>query len=163
MVGDGAACFAVSSPEQLCDVADHMFEATADRPGWREEPLTRRITEILAREREMAEDPDGWVFPSKRSQSGHATHLDKVFARCVGRASMDPKLVTPHIMRHTAITRLALTGAVIKTIQESSGHQSIAMVLRYTHTQNHAVNGALDRMEGRTLVEHPRARETRSD
>ena len=36
-------------------------------------------------------------------------------------------------MRHTAITRLALTGADIKTIQSFSGHESLEMILRYAH------------------------------
>ena len=58
-------------------------------------------------------------------------------------------------MRHTAISRLALIGADIKTLQEFSGHQSIAMVLRYAHAQDQAVNRALDRMEEGTVVEHP--------
>ncbi len=39
-------------------------------------------------------------------------------------------MVTPHTMRHSAITRLAETGTDIKTIQEFSGHESLAMILR---------------------------------
>ncbi|MDP6567545.1 MAG: tyrosine-type recombinase/integrase [Alphaproteobacteria bacterium] len=60
-------------------------------------------------------------------------------------------------MRHTAITRLAETGAGIKTIQEFSGHKILAMVLRYAHPQERAINAALDRMEDGTVVEHPAA------
>ncbi len=97
---------------------------------WRNQPLTRGITEILMREREMAEDPEGWVFSSKSSASGHAVSMGESFARCVERAGMDSRVVSPHTMRHTAITRLAEIGADIKTIQEFSGHESLAMVLR---------------------------------
>jgi integrase len=56
-------------------------------------------------------------------------------------------------MRHTAITRLAVTGADIKTIQEFSGHESLQMVLRYAHALDRAVDRALDRMEGADVVE----------
>jgi integrase len=63
-------------------------------------------------------------------------------------------------MRHTAITRLAETGAGITTIQEFSGHESLEMVLRYTHAQDRAVDSALDRLEGRTIIEHRRAQKT---
>jgi integrase len=54
-------------------------------------------------------------------------------------------------MRHTAITRLASSGADIKTIQEFSGHESLQMVMRYAHAQDRAVDLALDRLER----EHP--------
>ncbi len=125
---------------------------------WRNQPLTREITEILRREREMATDQDGWIFPSSQSKTGHIGHMDGPFGRCVNRAGMDPKTVVPHTMRHTAITRLAQTGADIRTIQEYSGHESLEMVLRYAHAQDQVVDRALDRLEGRTAIEHPRAR-----
>jgi integrase len=74
---------------------------------------------------------------------------------------MDPAEVVPHIMRHTAITRLAASGADIKTIQEFSGHESLAMVLRYAHAQDHVIDSALDRLEGGTLLELPSAKTER--
>lgn len=123
---------------------------------WRNQPLTRGITEILVREKEMAVDPDGWIFPSSLSASGHVDSMKSAFRRCVARAGLDPAVITPHVMRHTAITRLAEAGASIKTIQEFSGHESVDMVLRYAHAQDQAVDSALDRMEGGTVVEHLR-------
>ncbi len=126
---------------------------------WRNQPLTRGVTEVLRHEREMVEDPDGWVFPSKTSASGHIESLRRSFARSVENAGMDPSVVIPHTMRHTAITRLAETGADIKTIQEFSGHQSLEMVMRYSHAQDRAVDRALDKLEGRTVIEHPQARQ----
>jgi integrase len=60
-------------------------------------------------------------------------------------------------MRHTAITRLAATGADIKTIQEFSGHETLTMVLRYAHAQAHVVDRALDRLEAGTVAELPQA------
>jgi integrase len=125
---------------------------------WRKQPLTRGITEILVREREMVTNPDGWVFPNPSTKTGHMDRIVKAFRRTVVRAGMNPSLVTPHIMRHTAITRLAQSGADIKTIQEFSGHESLEMVMRYTHAQDRVVDEALDRMEGGTVIEHPRAK-----
>ena len=126
---------------------------------WRSQPLTRGITAVLDREREMADDPDGWIFPSRRSRSGHVESMSEAFARCVVEAELDPSIVIPHTMRHTAITRYATTGADLKSIQEFGGHLSIQMVLRYAHASDKAIDNALDRMEGGTLVEHPRARD----
>jgi integrase len=128
----------------------------------RRQPLTRGITEILVNEREMAQDPTGWLFPSPRSRSGHVESMDEAFGRCVRAAGMNPRVVVPHIMRHTAISRLAATGADLKTIQEYSGHESLTMVLRYAHAQDHAVDSALDRLEEGTVAEHPEARPGRN-
>ncbi|TDI60291.1 MAG: site-specific integrase [Alphaproteobacteria bacterium] len=127
---------------------------------WRNQPLTRGITAILQRERDMAEDTGGWIFPSKRTRSGHVESMDEPFARCIAAAGMDTRVVTPHTMRHTAITRLAETGADIVTIQEFSGHETVAMVMRYAHAQDRAVDRALDKMEEGTVAEHPRSRKT---
>lgn len=81
----------------------------------------------------MAADIHGWIFPRARSKSGHIESMHAPFARFVKAAGMDTTVVVPHVMRHTAITRLAATGAEIKTIQEFSGHESLAMVMRYAH------------------------------
>src|SRR5262249_49842102 len=69
--------------------------------------------------------------------------------------------IVPHVMRHTAITRLAASGADIKTIQEFSGHLSVAMVHRYAHAQAEVIDNALDRLDGGTLAELPRAQSER--
>ncbi len=124
----------------------------------RNQPLTRGITAVLQRELEMAEDPNGWIFPNPRAASGHLERIVMAFRRTVARAGLDPKVVTPHVMRHTAITRLAEAGADVKTIQEFSGHESLEMVMRYAHAQDRTVDRALDRMEGGTVIEHPRAK-----
>jgi integrase len=96
----------------------------------------------------MAADPNGWLFPSKSSQTGHIPHLSSVFARCVKRAQLNPRNIIPHAMRHSSISRLALLGTDIKTIQEFSGHESLQMVLRYAHAQDRAIDDALERLDG---------------
>jgi integrase len=139
------------------DAKTRRLRVKAKGGKWRKQPLTRGIVDLLEREREMATDQDGWIFPSARTKSGHQISLGKPFARCIKRAGLNPNVIVPHVMRHTAITRLS-ENADIKTIQEFSGHETVAMVLRYAHPQDDAINRALDRMEGGTIVEHPAAR-----
>ena len=142
------------------DPARRRLRVKTKGSRWRDQPLTRGVIAILQRERDMAEDTGGWIFPSKRTRSGHVESMDEPFARCVTKAGMDARVVTPHTMRHTAITRLAETGADIVTIQEFSGHETVAMVMRYAHAQDRAVDRALDKMEEGTVAEHPRSRKT---
>ncbi len=116
---------------------------------WREQPLTGTITEILQRERQMATDPDGWIFPKSRSASGHYKSMKTPFRRVAVAAGLDPRTVTPHTLRHTAITDLAETGAAVQTVQDFSGHRTTETVMRYIHAREHHVNEALDRLDER--------------
>ena len=102
----------------------------------------------------MAQDPEGWIFPSPNSASGHIDRMKKAFRRCVIRAGFNPSEVIPHTMRHTAITNLAETGADVKTVQEFSGHETLEMVFRYTHPRDQRVDNAVEMMErAKTNVE----------
>ena len=120
----------------------------------REQPLSSEMTQIIERERDMADDPDGWLFPSSKSASGHIEDMKTAFRRCVLQADLNPTEVIPHTMRHTAITNLAATGADIPTIQAFSGHFSLKMVMRYAHARDRRVDEAVDKMErAKTKVE----------
>ncbi|WP_370385484.1 tyrosine-type recombinase/integrase [Novosphingobium sp. EMRT-2] len=45
--------------------------------------------------------------------------MDRQFQRAVIRAKLDPAKVTPHVMRHTGITRLVMAGVDLPTIQRN--------------------------------------------
>jgi len=125
------------------------------KSGSRAQPITPELAEVLVKEREMANDPNGWIFPSLRrglSRLGHRTHLGRPFQRAVIRAGLDSRKVTPHVMRHTAITNLVQSGVDLPTIQQISGHKTLAMVLRYTHVHGRHIDQAV-RALGRKLPE----------
>ena len=129
----------------------------------REQPLSSEMTQILERERDMADDPDGWLFPTSKSASGHIEDMKRAFRRSARRAGLNPADVIPHTMRHTAITNLAETGADIPTIQEFSGHLSLKMVMRYAHARDRRVDEAVDKMErAKTKVEQIAPSKTRN-
>jgi integrase len=130
----------------------HIPEA---KSGTRAQPVTPELAEVLEKEREMADDPKGWIFPSLRpglSRLGHRTHMGRPFQRAVIQAGLDPRTVTPHVMRHTAITNLVQSGVDLPTIQQISGHKTLAMVLRYTHIHGRHIDRAVSVL-GRKLPE----------
>lgn len=129
------------------DVARRRLRVLVKGGKWREQPLSKELNEILVHEREMAQDQVGWIFPSNRTKSGHIESMDRPFERCVKAAKLDPERITPHTMRHTAITRLSASGADFASVQAFSGHKSVQMVMRYTHAQDRNVDAAIDRME----------------
>jgi hypothetical protein len=65
------------------------------------------------------------------------------FREAVKAAGLDPETITPHVMRHTAITKLVQAGVDLPTVQRISGHRSITMVLRYTHVHGQHIDLAI--------------------
>ncbi len=59
----------------------------------------------------------------------------KSFRTAFENACKNAKLedVTPHVLRHTFASRLAMAGVDLRTIQELGGWKSINMVMRYSH------------------------------
>jgi integrase len=137
------------------DLGNHRLFIPDAKAGQREQPITPELAAILRREREMRDDRDGWIFPSPRpntSSMGHRDRMSKPFRRAVKAAGLDPKTVTPHVMRHTAITTLVQAGVDLPTVQRISGHKTIAMVQRYTHVHGQHIDRAI-RAIGRGLPE----------
>jgi integrase len=126
------------------------------KAGEREQPITPELADILRKEREMRDDPGGWIFPSPRpnaSTKGYRDRMDKPFRRAVIAAGLDPAHVTPHAMRHTAITNLVKAGVDLPTIQKISGHKTLTMVLRYAHVHGRHIDKAIQSI-GRAVPEH---------
>jgi integrase len=120
----------------------HIPEAKA---GQRIQPITPELRDVLLREREMADDPDGWIFPAVRaplSAGGRRTRIDRSFARAVKAAGLTG-IVTPHSMRHTAITKLIQAGVDLPTVQRISGHKTIGMVMEYAHVHAPHIDRAM--------------------
>ena len=127
------------------------------KAGEREQPITPELADILRKEREMRDDQDGWVFPSPRpnaSSKGYRDRMGKPFRRAVITAGLDPTFITPHVMRHTAITNLVKAGVDLPTIQKISGHKTLAMVLRYAHVHGVHIDQAITAI-GRSVPERP--------
>ena len=117
------------------------------KAGEREQPITVALASILKKQRDIEDDADhdGYVFPcrSARAKHPHRISMAVSFQRAVVRADLLPDKVTPHVMRHTAITRLVKAGVDLPTIQKISGHKTAAMVLRYVHIHGQHIDDAI--------------------
>jgi len=142
------------------DLANRRLFIPDAKAGQRDQPLTSELADLLAQERDMREDCKGWIFPSPHqdSKTGHRARMDRPFDEAAKNAGLDPELITPHVMRHTAITKLVQAGVDLPTVQRISGHKTMAMVLRYTHVHGQHIDQAI-RAIGRTLPK-PAANET---
>lgn len=127
------------------------------KAGEREQVITPTLAKLLTNHQKQAVDKIGWVFPVLWSgREGHRITMGKQFKRAVERAGMSCERVTPHVMRHTAITNLVRAGVDLPTIQKISGHKTYAMVLRYTHVHGRHLDDAIFHLDRTTASITPK-------
>ena len=128
------------------DLDRRRIDIPAAKAGQRMQPITAALADALKAERENRPADDDWLFPATRddAKTPYRRDMDRQFQREVIRAKLDPKKVTPHVMRHTGITRLVMAGVDLPTIQRISGHKTLAMVMRYVHLTDDHVDRAIE-------------------
>ena len=120
------------------------------KAGAREQPITKKLAEYLSDYINITIEPEQeWLFPSALSKCGHIKWPEKAFRDVVKAAGLDPKQVTPHTLRHTAITHLVQSGGDLPTVQRISGHKTLQMVARYNHQNGEHIQTAMDLLEQR--------------
>jgi hypothetical protein len=62
---------------------------------------------------------------------------------------LNPEQITPHTLRHTAVTHLVQAEVDLPTVQQISGRRTLAMVARYAHQSGSPFKPTLLRLEGR--------------
>ncbi len=143
--------------DQIDFDARRIYLARA-KSGAREQPITPNLAAHIAAARERATDKAGWIFPSQRKgeDATHRLSMAKQFKRAVERAGLSPRRVTPHVMRHTAITRLVQAGVDLPTIQKISGHKTLLMVMRYVHIHGAHIDKAISALDTTTAAITPK-------
>ncbi len=92
-------------------------------------PLNRILRAALEKLRQRAPEGAEHVF-ARRDGSPYRSIRTTFQTACRAAGLKD---VTPHVLRHTFASRLAMAGVDPRTIQELGGWASLEMVERYTH------------------------------
>jgi integrase/recombinase XerD len=98
-----------------------------------------RLVPISERARNAVTDYLAYVPASSRylfpSRTGHISRirLFQLIRELAGQAGLDPKKVSPHVLRHAFATHLLAGGANLRALQAMLGHADIATTQIYTH------------------------------
>ena len=127
------------------DAALGLIRIPRAKAGARQQHVPPRLLDILEAARLRASDPQGWVFPNRRPAQAtheHVTTLGRAFKRVARAAGLDPARVTPHLLRHSAASRLAAHGLGEFMLMKITGHKSASMARRYVHLHGPQVQAA---------------------
>jgi integrase len=90
-------------------------------------PMNSKVRAALTQLKKEATTEDVFVTEAETRLISPRT----AFETACKRAGLDD--VSPHVLRHTFASRLAMAGVDLRTIQELGGWKTLSMVQRYAH------------------------------
>jgi integrase len=109
--------------------------------GIRDVPMSDRVLNLLRIR--CGSRQEGWVFPSKRSATGHLTTMAGKFRQARTKAGL-PKSLVLYCGRHDFGTRVLKKTGNLKLVMQAMGHIDVKTAMKYQHPELDIVRSALN-------------------
>lgn len=103
-------------------------------------PINQEARKALERRKVQGGSP--YVFPGTKPPYEYLADPKKSFQSACKRAELED--VTPHILRHTTASWMAMAGVPMLEIQKILGHSSMQVTMRYAHLAPSHLRSAVD-------------------
>jgi len=138
----------LSLKRSYIDLEKQVIALPDSKTGAREVPISANLKAYFEHALQSVAE-DAFLFPSTSSKLGHCYPLSNPWRRVIKAAGLTGRRITPHTLRHTAISHLVQAGVDLPTVQRVSGHKTFEMVRRYAHQNAEHVQKALSKLDGR--------------
>ena len=109
--------------------------------GRRMVPMSDRVISLLRTR--CGTRKEGWVFSSKRSESGHLTTIARRFREARSKAGL-PKALVLYCGRHDYGTRVLKQTGNLAAVMKTMGHKDVKTAMQYQHPELEIVRAALN-------------------
>lgn len=116
--------------------------------GIRDVPMSDRVLDLLRIR--CGSRREGWVFPSKRSESGHLTTMAAKFRQARNEGGL-PKNLVLYCGRHDFGTRVLKKTGNLKLVMQTMGHVDVKTAMKYQHPELEIVRSALNDMNNAVM------------
>jgi integrase/recombinase XerD len=100
------------------------------------------------------------LFVTRRAAAMSRQNFFGRLREIAARAGLDPKRVSPHVLRHAFATDLLEGGADLRSVQAMLGHTDLSTTQIYTHVSRRHLRGTVDARHPRGGGRRRRARRT---
>jgi len=109
--------------------------------GRRLVPMSQRVSHIL--NERCGTRRDDWVFPSRRSASGHLRSICRLFREARTEAGL-PKELVLYSARHDYGTRVLTRTGNLAAVMKTMGRRDVKTAMSYQHPELEIVRAAID-------------------
>jgi integrase/recombinase XerD len=109
-------------------------------------PLGQAAKDAMRQYRSLQAEQGGadsrWLFPSF-GESGHMTrqHVARELKALAAKAGIEPRKISPHVLRHAFASHLLANGADLRIVQALLGHADVSTTQIYTHVLDERLKG----------------------
>ncbi|QHD64959.1 tyrosine recombinase [Neorickettsia findlayensis] len=109
-------------------------------------PFSKKAIQVLKLYLTSYQSNSPWLFPGagRKDRPISRQRLGQLLKELALKCNLDPKRISPHVLRHSFATHLLDSGMDIKVVQDLLGHAQITTTQIYTHISQNTLHKEIE-------------------